>query len=525
MSQSKSHTIMDKTNHKVTFRLEQRRSNPKDKTSPVIVENVPIIADITFNGRRIFYFSGHRVDVAKWDADKQKVKRNNINGKGESATEINGRLDRIRVAVDAVFTRMDVNGIPFTTTNVREELKSELNEVKESRKRLIDYYNQFIEEESKNNTWAYPTIQKHKTMVEHLTAFRKGAFFEDVTVDFLNKFVQFLLTKDPSRSKKDKLTNSTVTKMIKNLKWFMNWATRRKYNKIMDFRDFTPKLRGASTSDKTNIIALTMPEFLTLFNMEIEKPYLRRVRDVFCFCCTTSLRYSDVKNLKWSNIHGDVLEIVTIKTSDPLVIPLNEFAKDIIERYRENQDITEFVLPVISNQRYNDYLKELGQLAGFNDPITKVYYRDTNREEVTLPKYEMMTSHVARKTFVTIALYLGIPAEIVRTFTGHKDAKVMERYFKFNADQQRSMMQKFNMKHDAVETVFDHEVTIEERNRLSIPDAPEYAECIKGNQDLAKLHLALLFNIRGEVVKSLDLVGQLPDERKIDYMNAITAGK
>ena len=140
---------MDKTNHKVTFRLEQRRSNPKDKTSPLIVENVPIIADITFNGRRIFFFSGHRIDVTKWDAVKQKVKRNNFNTKGESATDINGRLDKIRVAVDAVFTRMNVNGIPFTTANVRDELKSELNEEKSAPQKLTDYYAQFIEEESR----------------------------------------------------------------------------------------------------------------------------------------------------------------------------------------------------------------------------------------------------------------------------------------------------------------------------------------------------------------------------------------
>lgn len=513
---------MDKTNHKVTFRLEQRRSNPKDKTSPLIVENVPIIADITFNGRRIFFFSGHRIDVTKWDAVKQKVKRNNFNTKGESATDINGRLDKIRVAVDAVFTRMNVNGIPFTTANVRDELKSELNEEKSAPRKLTDYYAQFIEEESKNGTWAKGTIAKHRTMIEHLNGFRRGIYFEDVTLDFMNRFVQYLLTKSPSKSKKDKLTNSTVTKMIKTFKWFMNWATRKKYNRILEYRDFTPKLKGVSTTDKTNIIALSMPEFLTLYNMEIDKPYLRRVRDVFCFCCATSLRYSDVHNLKWSNIQGDALEIVTIKTNDPLIIPLNEFAKDIIEKYRENESITEHVLPVISNQKYNDYLKELGKLAGFDQPITKVYYRDCVREEVTLPKYEMLTSHVARKTFVTIALYLGIPAEIVRTFTGHKDAKVMERYFKFNADQQRQMMQKFNLKHEKVETVFDYGITVDECKQLSIPEENYHSGSNEESDDMKRLHLALLFKLRGDVIKSLELVGNLPDKLKYEYMTLIT---
>jgi integrase len=515
---------MDKSTHKVTFRLERRRSNPKDNTSAVLTENVPIIADITFNCRRIFYFTGHRIDEVKWNAEQQKVKRNNFNAKGESATDINGRLDKIRVAVDVVFARMSVNGIPFTAANVRDELKAELCEEKEVQRKVAEYYNQFIEEESKNGTWAKGTIAKHRTVLSHLNGFKRGIYFEDITTDFLNRFVQYLLTKSPSRYNKETLSNTTVTKLIRIFKWFMNWATQKKYNKVLDYKDFSPKLKGVSSTDKTNIIALSMPEFMRLYNMDIEKTYLRRVRDVFCFCCATSLRYSDVRNLKWSNIQGDSLEIVTIKTNDPLVIPLNEFAKEIIARYRENEVITEYVLPVISNQKYNDYIKELGKLAGFDQPITKVYYRDSEREEVTLPKYELLTSHVARKTFVTIALYLGIPAEIVRTFTGHKDAKVMERYFKFNAEQQRQMMQKFNVKHDEVETVFDYKITDEERERLNISEKQSYNNSIKGNPALLQLHVALLMNIRGEVVKSLEMASRLPDSMKLDYMNAIKTG-
>jgi hypothetical protein len=119
---------------------------------------------------------------------------------------------------------------------------------------------------------------------------------------------------------------------------------------------------------------------------------------------------------------------------------------------------------------------------------------------------------------------LGIPAEIVRTFTGHKDAKVMERYFKFNAEQQRQMMQKFNVKHDEVETVFDYKITDEERERLNISEKQSYNNSIKGNPALLQLHVALLMNIRGEVVKSLEMASRLPDSMKLDYMNAIKTG-
>jgi hypothetical protein len=86
------------------------------------------------------------------------------------------------------------------------------------------------------------------------------------------------------------------------------------------------------------------------------------------------------------------------------------------------------------------------------------------------------------------------------------------------------MMQKFNVKHDEVETVFDYKITDEERERLNISEKQSYNNSIKGNPALLQLHVALLMNIRGEVVKSLEMASRLPDSMKLDYMNAIKTG-
>ena len=92
---------MDKYKHRVNFRLERR----KDKTG-----DLPINADITFGGKRIWYYTGYRIAESKWDSQTQRVKRNSFNETGDSATDINQRLVKIESAVNAVFSQLELRG-------------------------------------------------------------------------------------------------------------------------------------------------------------------------------------------------------------------------------------------------------------------------------------------------------------------------------------------------------------------------------------------------------------------------------
>ena len=508
---------MKKYKFSVKFRLEKRKVKPNDKNSSLIADNVQILADITFDCKRIFYFTGYRINADKWidtvvDGVKvQQVKKNCVNQRGETASEINARLREIRQAVQNVFNRFSVNEIIPTTNNVRAELKKELDEEATSRKPMVEYYKQFIEEESIDATWASATKAMHNTTLAHLQGFKRQLYFEDMTEETLNAFVRYLINECS-------LSNPSAIKNMKNIRWFMSWATKRGYNKTTDYQLFSPKLKGATMSDKTNIIALSPDEFMHLYKLPIESPCLERVRDVFCFCCATSLRYSDVHNLKWANVKEDRIELVTIKTNDPIIIYFNDLSYPIIKKYELFKGVSENVLPVISNQKYNDYLKQLGKLAGFDQPTTKVTFKGAERIEKTVPKYELLTSHVARKTFVTLALYKGIPAEIVRSFTGHKDAKVMERYFKFNGQEQKNQMQHFNFKDEALKTVFDYDITDAERAILEVEDKDEYMKLIAFDKDLAVFHLARLFQRRENKQEMADCLQKLSKERMVEFL-------
>lgn len=101
-------------------------------------------------------------------------------------------------------------------------------------------------------------------------------------------------------------------------------------------------------------------------------------------------------------------------------------------------------LPVISNQKMNDYLKELGELAEINEPVSETYYKGSRRIDTITPKYALLGTHAGRRTCICNALALGIPAQVVMKWTGHSDYKAMKPYIDIADDVKANAMNKFN---------------------------------------------------------------------------------
>lgn len=101
-------------------------------------------------------------------------------------------------------------------------------------------------------------------------------------------------------------------------------------------------------------------------------------------------------------------------------------------------------LPVISNQKMNDYLKELAELAEINEPVREVYYKGSERIEETTPKYALLSTHAGRRTLICNALSLGIAPQVVMKWTGHNDYKAIKPYIDIADDIRANAMDKFN---------------------------------------------------------------------------------
>lgn len=419
----------------IIFALEGRKKN-----GVPIVKNVPIRMRVIYARHRIEFTTGYRIDVSKWDADKQRVKNGCTNKLKQSASEINADLLRYYTEVQNIFKEFEVQETMPTAQQLKDTFNMRVrNTVEDEQKEVqISFWNvvdEFVKECGSLNNWTDSTYKKFSTVKNHIREFKKNANFEYFDENGLNEYVNFL------REKKD-MRNSSVGKQIGFLKWFLRWSFKKGYNHNIAYETFKPKLK---TTPK-KVIFLTWDELNKLKDYQIpkDKQYLERVRDVFLFCCFTSLRYSDVRNLKRSDVKPDHIEVTTVKTADSLVIELNDHSKAILEKYKDVHFENNIALPVISNQKMNDYLKELGELAGIDEPIRETYYKGNKRIDEVTPKYALLSTHAGRRTFICNALALGIPAQVVMKWTGHSDYKAMKPYIDVADDIKANAMASFN---------------------------------------------------------------------------------
>lgn len=236
-------------------------------------------------------------------------------------------------------------------------------------------------------------------------------------------------------------------KEISLVRWFLRWAFNKGYYKGNLHVVFTPHLKGTDGNNK-EVIHLTWNELLHMHNFVFKKTqtHLEHVRDVFCFQCFTGLRYSDVAKLKRADVKPGYISIVTQKTASSITIELNKYSSGILEKYKNYKFNTDLALPVISNQKMNNYLKSVGKECDISDLTKIVFFKGNQRHEEVYPKYELLTTHCGRRTFVVNALYLGIPAEVVMRWTGHTDYKTMKPYIKIVDELKEKEMNKFNLK-------------------------------------------------------------------------------
>ena len=419
----------------IIFSLENRKKNGMP-----IVENVPIRMRVIFLSNRVDFSTGYRIDFAKWDFDKQKVKNGCTNKLKQSASDINSDLQKYYSQIQNIFKVFETKNIVPTVELLKNEFNNLNNSNATDSKKTLEKnfkiaFDEFNRENGRQNNWTKSTFQKFESVKVHLSDFKSDLTFEYFDEKGLNNYLLFL------RDSK-KMRNSTIIKQLGFLKWFLRWAYEKGYNHLNVFEKFKPKIKIVPKK----VIFLTTEELKQLREYEIpySKQYLDRVRDVFLFCCYSSLRYSDVYNLKRSNIKKDHIEITTVKTGDSLIIDLNDNTRAIISKYENIHFENDKVLPVISNQKMNDYLKELAELAGINEPVHETHFVGAKRIETVSPKYSLLGTHAGRRTFICYALSVGIPVQIIMKWTGHSDYKSMLPYIAVQDSIKASAMNKFN---------------------------------------------------------------------------------
>ena len=429
---------MNTIKRNIIFALENRK-----KDNIPIVENAPIRMRVVFANNRIDFSTGYRIDVAKWDNDKQRVKNGCTNKLKQSASDINTDILKYYTIIQNIFKIFETQNIFPTAEQIKKEFNISKKSIKDGNDQveivIVDFmqvFDEFVKECGRQNNWTEATYEKFDTTKSHLKVFNPNITFDYFDEFGLNEYVIFL------RETK-KMRNSTIGKQLGFLKWFLRWADKKGYNKVKAYSFFKPKLK--STPKK--VIFLNWEELTKLRDYKIPetKQYLERIRDVFLMTCYSGLRYSDVYNLRRSDIKAEHIEITTVKTADSLIIELNDHSKAILDKYKDIPFKDNKVLPVISNQKMNDYLKELAELAEINEPVRETYYRGNERIDDVTPKYAVLGTHAGRRTFICNALSLGIPAQVIMKWTGHSDYKSMKPYIDIADNIKANAMKKFDL--------------------------------------------------------------------------------
>jgi integrase len=436
-----------------TIRLELRNEK-KDKEG-----KAPLRLIYQISGQRKYHNTGFKIFPQNWDISKQQaifldkktakklVPETNYNlfPTLKDTQELNGKLADLIKDIQTIEKRFELDKVIYSVDKVLNyliESKTPITKKEAPSKVLFDFIDKYItdhkETREAGSLTVYRSLKKHLQDFQRFT--KKQVTFEKIDYSFFQSFQNFLITgAGTTIDKRDKsisrvpLNNTTTAKQLSTIKTFLNYAKTQGIAITDRYKDFKIK------KEALEVIALTNKEFESLYYFDLTgNKRLGQVRDIFCFACTTGLRYSDLNQLKREHIKEDEIRLTIKKTREVLSVPLTPYSKAILTKYEGLHR----PLPVISNQKLNSYIKELSEKAGINEPIEIVRFRGAKREANTYPKYELIGVHTGRKTFATLSLERGMSAEEVMTITGHKDYKSFKRYVKITEQRKKVVMQK-----------------------------------------------------------------------------------
>jgi integrase len=382
-------------------------------TQPGADKPTPIFAFASFDGKRVKVYSGLSIHPDQWIKKQQEAVT-----KGHASNgAINDALKLMRTSLEDCYNTHRRQGLLPTADALREAVVPQATEEPDAASvapalTFWDFYAEWIELTRVRGKARSASV--YETTGRHLRGFEKKAKyavgFDTITTAFNDRFTTYLLGTAG-------LTDNTVAKQVMTLKRFMKWAAERGYHHSTGYERLTWKRQ------EPDIMTLTAEEVEALEALPLpEAGYLDNARTLFLLSCYTGLRYSDLVSIRAEHLRGQTLRLTTQKTREAVTIPLQSRALPIVRRMIAGE-----VRP-ITNQKLNDYLKELGERAGITEAVEVIRYRGGTRESHTVPKWQRLGCHTGRRTFVTLSLERGLRPELVMKITGHRDWKSFKRY-------------------------------------------------------------------------------------------------
>lgn len=390
-----------------------------------------IYAQYTYKSDKKKFSTGRSVAPKQWDAEHQKVI-----GSSVEVQELNAHVQKVKGRLDKIIIAANMAEVEPTLEYVTEQFKGKSNaatplvaEKEKKKAKALDFLELFEEYiNATRATKAHGTYKHYKTTLNHLRSFvalkhcKLG--LENIDTLFYYDFITFL-------TQVKKMTNGTANNQIKRVKVVMGYAGERGLTFNSSFRKF----KRLPITQKP-IVYLTQAELDLLNHFDLTaEPRHAKLRDMLVFACATGLRHSDFIRVTLAHVTDDTLRLRTIKTKEWTEVKLNSYSRPILSKYPEG-------FPKLSQQKFNSYVKELGKLCGINTMVQIVEDLGAKTTTKWVPKYELMSSHIGRKTFVTQGFERGMDDAVIMANTGHKDHRSMKPYRAIATEEKRKQMDK-----------------------------------------------------------------------------------
>lgn len=381
---------MNFKNIRVLFLLDKVKINKQNKS--------PIRCRITYLGKRKVFSTGFFIEAKYWYSKEQKAKPPDPDN-----NYINTQLSLIKSQINQAFLFLQVNDKPFDVEDIYLKYKGETTNEEKTLMEVFKTHNENMfkligKEYTKSTYYKFVEAKNHLSNFLSFKYKRNDILLSRITLKFLEDFDFYL---------KSELGHKqiTINKSIQRLRKIIKLALAEGYLLKDPFILYKPK------KYKVEVVYLDSKELEELENHDFSyNPRLERVRDCFVFCCYTGLAYAEMSALSHEHIikgfdGNSWIKMFRRKTGSLVSVPLLPKASSILEKYHQE----EMPLPVITNQKFNSYLKEIGAILGFK---------------------KKLTHHISRKTFATtILLYNNVPMEIVSELLGHSSIKITETHY------------------------------------------------------------------------------------------------
>lgn len=383
-------------------------------------------------GRKFVYSTGETVNSKDWDFENKQPK--NLNGRTEKANKHRGikrQLDRYSNFFSDNIQQYKLANREIIIADIKEDFDTEFKRTKSIASKFFEVYNLFLTEkrldftEGANSETTIKRYEYNKKLIFDFEQSRnKKIHFNQIDKSFYNSLVEYCI-KEKSHSA------NTLRRNIGLFKTFLYWSLEGGYTYKTDFQKFK-----APKAQQTDEVALSLEQVQEVFEFDLNKePRLEKVKDLFVFGCATGMRISNYSKVQKKDIQGDFIKVHDQKNTDKVLeIPLNDFSKFILKKY-------DYQLPKISNQKFNEYIKEVFKLLGYDDAVKKTIKIGKDLIEEINPLYERISSHTARRSFITIMKNKKIPDKIIMSYTGHRSLEVFNKYYKPNQEDRKDFME------------------------------------------------------------------------------------